>query len=30
MKKMPKWNPGMQDGEAVRVTFNLPIEYKLN
>lgn len=30
VKKMPKWEPGMQDGEAVRVTFNLPIEYQLN
>lgn len=30
VKKMPKWNPGMRDGEAVRVTFILPIVYKLS
>lgn len=30
VKKMPKWKPGMQDGEAVRTAFNLPIEYLLN
>jgi protein TonB len=25
LKKMPKWNPGSQNGEKVRVYFNLPI-----
>jgi TonB family protein len=27
---MPKWNPGMQDGKAVRTQFNLPISFKLD
>jgi TonB family protein len=27
---MPKWNPGMQEGKAVRVQFNLPINFKLD
>ncbi len=26
---MPKWKPGKQRGEAVRVKYNLPIRYKL-
>lgn len=30
VKKMPKWEPGMQDGEAVKVAFNLPIQYRLD
>ena len=30
VKKMPKWEPGMEDGEAVRVAFNLPIKFSLN
>ena len=30
VKNMPKWEPGMEDGEAVRVAFNLPINFKLN
>jgi TonB family protein len=29
LKLMPKWNPGYQDGEPVRVSFNLPLLYKL-
>jgi TonB family protein len=27
---MPKWNPGKQRGEFVRVQFNLPINFKLD
>jgi len=27
---MPKWSPGKQRGEAVRVQFNLPIKFKLD
>jgi TonB family protein len=27
---MPKWSPGMQDGHAVRVQFNLPIRFALS
>lgn len=30
VKKMPKWNPGQNEGENVRVLFNLPIEFKLS
>ncbi len=26
---MPKWRPGMQDGEPVRVQFNLPVNFQL-
>ncbi len=26
---MPKWNPGMQRGKAVRVKFTLPVQFKL-
>jgi protein TonB len=29
IKKMPKWTPGKQDGEAVRVSYNLPFKYRL-
>ena len=29
VQKMPKWNPGIQDGHAVRVKLNLPITFKL-
>jgi periplasmic protein TonB len=29
VKKMPNWEPGMEDGEAVRVSFILPIQFKL-
>ena len=27
---MPKWNPGMQDGKAVRTQFNIPINFALD
>ena len=27
---MPKWNPGKQDGKAVRVKYALPITFRLN
>jgi TonB family protein len=30
IKLMPKWSPGMQEGKAVRVQFNLPIKFALN
>ena len=30
IKLMPKWNPGMQNGKAVRTQFNLPINFKLD
>lgn len=29
INSMPKWNPGMQNGEAVDVTFTLPIDFKI-
>ncbi len=29
VKMMPKWNPGKQNGKAVRVNFNVPISFKL-
>lgn len=29
VKKMPKWIPGEQDGKKVRVSFTLPISFKL-
>ena len=29
-KRMPKWNPGKQRGETVRVQFNLPISFTLS
>ena len=29
VKSMPKWNPGLQCGRAVRVSCNLPINFKL-
>lgn len=29
VKRMPLWNPGMQDGSPVRVKFTLPITFKL-
>ena len=28
-KQMPKWNPGKQNGQAVRVKYNLPVQFKL-
>ena len=27
---MPKWNPGKQNNECVRVKYNLPVPFKLN
>lgn len=27
---MPNWTPGKQDGESVRVSFNLPVKFTLN
>jgi protein TonB len=27
---MPKWNPAKQNGKAVRVYFNMPVDFKLN
>jgi protein TonB len=30
VRSMPKWNPGKQRGEAVRVQFNLPVKFTLN
>ena len=29
VKAMPKWNPGKQNGQAVRVKYNLPVTFKL-
>ena len=29
IKKMPKWNPGRQNGKAVAVNFNIPVVFKL-
>lgn len=29
IKSMPKWNPGSQRGKPVRVSYNLPINFKL-
>ncbi len=29
VKKMPKWTPGKQRGQTVRVQFNLPVKFKL-
>ena len=30
ISKMPKWKPGKQRGKAVRVSYNLPVRFKLN
>lgn len=30
VKKAPKWTPGKQRGQAVKVVMNLPIEFKMN
>ncbi len=30
ISSMPKWKPGMQNGNAVRVQYNLPIKYALD
>lgn len=29
VKKMPRWKPGLQDGEPVRVIYTLPVVFKL-
>ena len=29
IKKMPKWNPGVQRGKRVRVSYNLPVKFTL-
>ena len=29
IKSMPKWKPGIQDGKAVRVNYQIPIHFKL-
>ncbi len=29
VSEMPKWNPGKQRGQAVRVQFNLPVKFRL-
>ncbi len=29
LKKMPRWNPGMQNGSPVRVKFTLPVTFRL-
>ena len=30
INSMPKWNPGRQDGEAVRVKYTVPVSFKLD
>ena len=30
IKAMPKWTPGKQDGQPVRVRYNVPVSFKLN
>lgn len=30
LKKMPKWDPGKQNGAAVRVKYTLPVTFRLN
>ncbi len=30
LKSSPKWNPGMQNGEKVRVSYTIPIFFQLN
>lgn len=30
ISEMPKWEPGLQNGEAVRVQFSLPIHFNQN
>ena len=29
VKSMPNWNPGMQNGKAVRVKYTIPVSFKL-
>ena len=30
VEAFPRWEPGMQNGKAVRVVFNLPVSFRLN
>ncbi len=30
LKKMPLWKPGMQKGRSIRVSYTLPISFRLN
>ena len=30
LKKMPKWIPGIQQGNKVKVQYNIPVKYQLN
>jgi protein TonB len=30
VREMPDWTPGMQDGQAVRVSYNVPIVFALD
>jgi TonB family protein len=30
IQNMPKWKPGMQNGQAVRVKYTIPISFRLN
>jgi len=30
VSSMPKWKPGIQNGEAVRVSYNIPIKFALH
>ncbi len=30
VKAMPKWNPGRNNGQPVKVTYILPVQFKLN
>lgn len=30
VKMLPRWKPGKQNGKAVRVSFNLPVNFQLN
>ena len=29
VQRMPKWKPGTQNGQAVRVQYNLPIHFEI-
>ena len=29
IRKMPRWHPGMQDGQPVQVKFNLPVRFRI-
>jgi TonB family protein len=30
IQSMPKWNPGMQNGKAVKTRYNLPVSFKID